>query len=71
MYTVTDFVDYVYDFYGPDGLYPMPELSREAVYNTVRVYLDIVGPDNFAADSVDRERVRDMLLLQYNCPSFE
>jgi hypothetical protein len=71
MYTVTDFVDYVFDFYGPDGLYPMSDLSRDVVADTVRVYLSIVGSDNFEADSVDRERVRDMLLLKYTCSAFE
>jgi hypothetical protein len=71
MYTLTDFENYVFDFYGPDGIYPMPQLTRDSVARTVQVYLSIVGPDNFEADSVDRERVRDILLLKYNSPSFE
>ena len=71
MYTVTDFVDYVFDFYGPQGIYPMPQLTRDSVVRTVQVYLSIVGSDNFEADSVDRERVRDMLLLKYTCSAFE
>lgn len=70
-YSVTDFVDYVYAFYGPDGIYPMTDLTLEAVRDTVVIYLGIVGPDDFHADSVDRERVRDILLLKYNCPTFE
>lgn len=69
--TLEKFVDYVYDFYGPGGIYPMSGLTRDSILKTVQVYLSIVGPDDFAADSVDRERVRDMLLLKYNCPSFE
>lgn len=70
-YSIADFVDYVYAFYGPDGIYPMTDLTLEAVRDTVVVYLGIVGSDNFVADSVDRERVRDILLLKYNCPTFE
>jgi hypothetical protein len=71
MFPVTDFVDYVFEFYGPRGLYPMPRLTRSAVSQTVQVYLSIVGRDNFAADSLDRERVRDILLLKYNCPALK
>lgn len=65
------FVDYVYDFYGPGGIYPMSDLTRDNTLKTVQVYLSIIGSDDFCGDSVDRERVRDMLLLKYNCPSFE
>jgi hypothetical protein len=69
--TLEKFVDYVYDFYGPGGIYPMSGLTRNAIAQTLQVYFGIIGPDDFYGDSVDRERVRDILLLKYRCPSFE
>jgi hypothetical protein len=69
--TQSDFVEYVYNFYGPAGIYPMPALTHAELSKTIQVYLGIVGTDNFAADSIDRERVREILLLKYNQSSIQ
>lgn len=59
---VKKFADYVYSFYGKSGLYPMkPELShKDILCATVLLH---TKPDlEIEYDSVDRERVRDILL---------
>lgn len=60
--SVKKFTEYVYSFYGMDGLYPMtPALTHEDILcATVLLHTkkDIV----IEYDSVDRERVRDILL---------
>ncbi len=58
-----DFILYVYSFYGKGGVYPMGA--------TIEMIMDAVGillteeDWNFAGDSIDRERVRDILISQY------
>jgi len=57
MTDIQDFVDYVDSFYGQnDPLYPM--MSRETKTNKFCTWGD--------GDSLDRERVRDILLEEYN-----
>ncbi len=62
----TDFVDYVDSFYGQnDPLYP---LEKNGVYE----YLQLCTDESETlytwgdGDSLDRERVRDILLNQFN-----
>ena len=55
------FVDYVYDFYGKNGIYDMGA-TRD---NITTATIDYVSSDDslpFYGDSLDRERVRDIIL---------
>jgi len=69
---ISDFVDYVDSFYGTnDPLYPLylngVELTKEDIRHATIVYLDRCNNDDFQnctwgdGDSLDRERVRDIL----------
>lgn len=64
-----DFVDYVYSFYGedaPDVLYPIKGCTRRVCFNTCRDYVTAtMGTDAWGyGDSVDRERVRNMIIAK-------
>ena len=79
---LTNFVDYVDSFYGVnDPLYPMMSretkqpLSKVDIYRATENYLAMCdkaekgGLSYYSwgdADSLDRERVRDILLEEYN-----
>ena len=76
---LTDFVEYVDSFYGVnDPLYPMMNketgqpLSQIDIYAATAHYLAKCGDKNEElctwgdGDSLDRERVRDILLEEYN-----
>ena len=76
---LTEFVDYVDSFYGQnDPLYPMMSqetkqpLSKLDIYRATENYLSMCSDDNVKnctwgdGDSLDRERVRDILLEEYN-----
>ena len=76
---MTDFVDYVDSFYGEnDPVYPMVKtdtmetLSRVDIYGAVYEYLQLCTDETETlytwgdGDSLDRERVRDILLQNYN-----
>ena len=74
---IDDFVDYVDSFYGQnDPLYPLvyqgqPLTKRDILQATI-VYLDQCQNDDYEfctwgdGDSLDRERVRDILLDKFN-----
>ena len=73
----TQFVDYVDSFYGVnDPLYPLEKngqpLSRVDIYGAVYEYLQLCTDESETlctwgdGDSLDRERVRDILLEEYN-----
>ena len=58
-----NFTDYLLDFYGPNGVYPHGFTAAQigiatAVY---KMRLDAQG-GTFEGDSIDRERVRDIIL---------
>ena len=68
---LTDFVEYVYSFYGADdALYPMG-VTKAEIYGATYDYLNAVtkiNDDRFTwgdGDSLDRERVRDFLVRNY------
>ena len=74
---MTDFVDYVDSFYGVnDPLCPLEKngqpLSRVDIYGAVYEYLQLCSDENETlctwgdGDSLDRERVRHILLNQFN-----
>jgi len=73
----TDFVDYVDSFYGVnDPLYPLVKdgqpLSKVDILGATEEYLTQCADDSNElctwgdGDSLDRERVRDILLNQFN-----
>ena len=68
---LTEFVNYVYSFYGaPDALYPIGATKADIIGATYD-YLHEVNKrndDHFTwgdGDSLDRERVRDILVIKY------
>ena len=68
---LTEFVNYVYSFYGaPDALYPMG-VTKADILGATYDYLHAVNQvnnDRFTwgdGDSLDRERVRDILVIKY------
>ena len=76
---LTDFVDYVDSFYGlNDPIWPMftkdkgLPLSKRDIYAATADYLSKCSDDSEElctwgdGDSLDRERVRDILLADYN-----
>ena len=75
---LTDFVKYVDSFYGVnDPIYPMMSQVTKQPLNTVDIlsatynYLEMCSDDSIEnctwgdGDSLDRERVRDILLEEY------
>ena len=75
----TDFVNYVDSFYGQnDPLHPMMSqetkqpLSKYDILSATENYLSMCSDDSIKnctwgdGDSLDRERVRDILLEEYN-----
>ena len=73
MNSLDEFVDYVWSFYGnEDPLYPIKGLEKEHILDAFYIYEDrILKGDleyvNYSwgdGDSLDRERVRDIILEQ-------
>ena len=75
---LTQFVDYVDSFYGQnDPIYPMMNqitkqpLNKHDIYCATQNYLSMCSDENNKyctwgdGDSLDRERVRDILLEEY------
>ena len=68
------FIDYVWDFYSPDSdLYPIKGLTKHDIFDALKLYLnrikeaarDSIYYDSWGdGDSLDRERVRDIILEQ-------
>jgi hypothetical protein len=60
---VVEFVGYVHQFYGTDGVYDMGA-TRLQICEATKILLENQG--NVEFDSLDRERVRDILIDKYN-----
>ena len=58
-----DFIEYVYSFYGKEGLYPMGATISQII-GAVGVLLTSEDWD-FAGDSFDREKIRDILIEKF------
>ena len=60
-----NFTQYMLDFYGKDGIYPFG-FTTEQINLATQLYKcrmeEQFGQDEFEGDSVDRERVRDIIL---------
>lgn len=59
MTDLNQFIDYCMTFYGPGGIYPL-NFTR----NQIRLATDLLltCDHEFCGDTVDRERVRDIVL---------
>ena len=73
MFTIDEFVDYVWSFYGEhsDTIYPIKGLSKQDIFDAFYVYKHRLlkaandTNNNYTwgyGDSLDRERVRDIIL---------
>ena len=76
---LTDFVDYVYSFYGDkkEALYPLfkvetdKQVDKQDILSATYDYLKMINERNDEhftwgdGDSLDRERVRDILVMKY------
>ena len=59
--SLSQFIEYCLDFYGPGGIYPLG-MSEDEVTKAVRL-LDLIGQEDLELDSIDREKVRDIVLV--------
>ena len=69
---LNDFVDYVWSFYGEhdDTLYPIFGLTKKDIVDATNIYIERIEKGDLEyvhyewgdGDSVDRERVRDIIL---------
>ena len=78
MFSLTEFADYVWEFYNPNSdLYPIKGLTVTDVFYAIGVYqerIEVAKSNNGRwfnvsyswgdGDSLDRERVRDIILEQ-------
>jgi hypothetical protein len=69
--SLVNFRNYVLSFYAYDGLYPIESNSVDKVESAIQEYLKlVVSPKNHFewgdGDSIDRERVRDILEKDYH-----
>jgi acyl carrier protein len=64
MKVINEFIDYVLDFYGNGGIYDMGA-TREQVKSGLEITIARNGVDDFAADSLDRERIRDIMIEKF------
>ena len=65
--TLCDFIAYVDSFYNEkDGVYPIKGMTNSMVIKGVQTYITQIGESESLewgdGDSVDRERVRDIIL---------
>jgi len=58
---LTQFVDYCWSFYGSDGLYPVPGLTRQFLSLICEKYSR--SSNYMGGDSIDRENVRSLIGL--------
>ena len=63
---LVDFITYVDDFYNAkSGIYPINGMTDKMVLNAVKKYI-ATNAKSFCGDSLDRERVRDIILADNN-----
>ena len=61
MSSLSQFIEYCVSFHGPGGVYPLG-MSEDEITKAIRL-LDLIGPKELDLDSIDRERVRDVVLV--------
>jgi hypothetical protein len=59
--SLSQFIEYCLSFYGPGGVYPLG-MSEDEVTRAIRL-LDLIGQEDLELDSIDREKVRDVVLV--------
>ena len=60
---LTNFVDYCMDFYGKDGIYKLNFTENEVLLATELYMIQLLNAgQEFCSDTLDRERVRDIVL---------
>ena len=73
IFTLQEFVDYVWSFYSPNSdLYPIKGLTKQDISDAVNVYQERIEKGDLeyvhyswgGGDSLDRERVRDIIREQ-------
>ena len=57
-----NFTQYMLDFYGPNGVYPEGFTSTQIGLATQLYKYRLPEGEKFLGDSIDRERVRDIIL---------
>ena len=57
-----NFTQYMLDFYGPNGIYPLGFTSTQISLATQLYKCRLPEGQEFLGDSIDRERVRDIIL---------
>jgi hypothetical protein len=63
---LVEFITYVDDFYNAkSGIYPINGMTDKMVLNAVKKYI-AANTKSFCGDSLDRERVRDIILADNN-----
>ena len=69
--SLEEFADYVWEFYSPNSdLYPIKSLTIEDVFHAIEIYFERIEKGDLEyvhyswgeGDSLDRERVRDIIL---------
>ena len=62
-----EFIDYVFDFYGKDGIYDI-NATKEQIATATNIRLKSLKYVKipFDGDTVDRELVRDILISEFN-----
>ena len=65
---IKEFVSYVYDFYGKGGIYDMGATISQITTATIDYLSDCLSKQQytFCGDSLDRERVRDIMIEKFN-----
>ena len=78
MNNFNEFIDYVLSFYGAAGIYPENKRTKEQIAYATTMYLDACAYYELAdyegmtwggGDSLDRERVRDIMNDYYGVAS--
>ena len=73
MESINEFADYVWEFYSPNSdLYPIKGLTITDIFHAIEIYIDRIKKGDLEyvhyswgeGDSLDRERVRDIILEQ-------
>ena len=63
--SVSSFVEYVWEFYNENnGIYPIKNLTKEVILTALSIHLIKLGQVvdcEFMGDSIDRERVKDII----------
>jgi hypothetical protein len=62
---ILDFVEYVNEFYNPEtGVFPIEGATVKAITEAIKIYVGGIHQESTwgGGDSVDRERVRDIII---------